>query len=530
MNVPFMFPEFVRSGLSPQEKWQKLMSRRNEWKLYPRKCDATGEAILSAYSSDAPFPVYKNSVWWGDTWDATKYGRDFDFSRPFFDQFYELIQVVPREGTSIFNSVNCEYNSHVRESKNCYLNSLAAKCEDILYSYWTVSVKDALDCMQTRDSTLLYECSFVNKGYNCVVLEESSNCSDSYFSFQLRGCSNCLFCTNLSNKSYHIFNKPCTKEEFEAERNKILNGSWKTWQEANEKYQEMKKNVVHKSMHGVNCENSSGDHIYNCKNCSYCFDSNDSEDCIDSISVEGKNVDSCYSAGWPKCELIYLSSTCRGCTDIAFSSYMWFSNSMRYCDSCVSSENCFGSIGLRRKKYCILNKEYSKEEYEALMPKIKEHMQKNGEWGELFPNSGSPFAYNETCAQDFFPLSREEALSRGWRWKEADAKEYQAPTLAEIPDNIKDVSDTITKEILACSATGKNYKITKQELAFYRRMNLPLPRYCPEYRHKLRSEKRTPFKLWERQCAKTGKDILSSYSPDRPETIYSEEAFLEEIS
>jgi len=31
-------------------------------------------------------------------------------------------------------------------------------------------------------------------------------------------------------------------------------------------------------------------------------------------------------------------------------------------------------------KYCILNKQYSKEEYEELVPKIIEHMQKTGEW------------------------------------------------------------------------------------------------------------------------------------------------------
>lgn len=530
MSIPFSFPEFTRSTLSPEQKWQKLMSRRNEWKLYPRKCDATGESILSAYSDEVPFPVYKNSVWWGDTWEATKYGRDFDFSRPFFEQFNELMQVVPREGTSIFNSINCDYNSHVRESKNCYLNSLAARSEDVLYSYWMVNTKDALDCMLTNDSTLCYECSFVNNCYNCVMLEESNNCSDSYFSFQLRGCKNCLFCTNLNNKNYYIFNKACSKEEFEEAKAKILNGSWKSLQEAREKYKEIKQNAVHRATHGVNCENCSGDHIYNSKNSENCYDSFNCEDCIDTISGgDGRNLDSCYSAGWPACELVYFSSVSRGCQNIAFCSYMWFSNNMRYCDSCVSSEDCFGCTGLRRKKYCVLNKEYSKEDYASLLAKIKEHMQKIGEWGEFFPNSLSPFAYNESAAQDFYPIEKDEAIKQGWRWKEIDAKEYKPATLKELPDNIKDVPESITNEILACESTGKNYKITKQELAFYKKMGLPLPRNCPEFRHKVRSESRNPFKLWERKCAKTGKTILTSYSPDRPEIIYSEEAFLEEM-
>ena len=120
--------------LTPKERMQQLMATRNEWKLYHRKCDATGEKILSAYPANSPYKVYKNAVWWGDSWEALEYGRDYDFSRPFFDQFYELQLDVPREGTSVFDSENCEYNSHVRYSKNCYLNSLLVRGEDIYYS------------------------------------------------------------------------------------------------------------------------------------------------------------------------------------------------------------------------------------------------------------------------------------------------------------------------------------------------------------------------------------------------------------
>src|SRR3989338_8050986 len=480
MSMPFPFPEFVRSSISPQEKWQKLMSRRNEWKLYPRKCDASGELILSAYDSDVPFPVYNNSYWWGDAWDATDYGRAFDFNRPFFEQFYELMCVVPREGTSIFNSINCDYNSHIRESKNCYLNSLIARCEDLLYCYWMVNSRDTLDSMQANDSTLAYECSFVNNAYHCVMLEESNNCSDCYFSYQLRGCNHCLFSTNLSNKSYHLFNKPCTKEEFDEALAEVLNGSWKSWTRARDQYFEIKQKAVHRAMHSVNCENSTGDHIYNCKNCSYCFDSYGSEDCIDTISsADSKNIDSSYSAGWQACELVYFSVVSRGCQDIAFSSSPWLSNPLRSCPSCVSPH--------------------------------------------------ASFAYNETSAQDFFPLTQEEALAKDWRWKAVDLKEYQAPTLSELPDSSLDVPDSITQEVLACSKTGKNYKITKQELDFYRRMKLPLPRLCPEERHKQRSSTRNPFQLWERTCSKTEKPVWTSYAPQRPEKIVSEEAFLEEM-
>ena len=53
--------------------------------------------------------------------------------------------------------------------------------------------------------------------------------------------------------------------------------------------------------------------------------------------------------------------------------------------------NLFGCIGLRSgKSYCILNKQYSREEYIATVKKIIEDMKRRGEWGEFFPPSFSP--------------------------------------------------------------------------------------------------------------------------------------------
>ena len=38
-----------------------------------------------------------------------------------------------------------------------------------------------------------------------------------------------------------------------------------------------------------------------------------------------------------------------------------------------------------------------------------------GEWGEFFPSSLSPFGYNETVAQEYFPMSREDILASSLR-------------------------------------------------------------------------------------------------------------------
>jgi len=53
------------------------------------------------------------------------------------------------------------------------------------------------------------------------------------------------------------------------------------------------------------------------------------------------------------------------------------------------------------------DKQYSKEEYLTLLPQIRAHMEKSDEWGMFFPIDLSPFAYNETMAQQDFPLKED---------------------------------------------------------------------------------------------------------------------------
>lgn len=517
--------------ISPKERLRALMATRNEWKLYHRKCDATGDEILSAYAQDSPFTVYKNEFWWGDKWNALDYSMDFDFNRTFFEQFEQLQKAVPREGTSVFNCENCEYNSHTRESRNCYLNSLVHACEDLYYSYWMVNDKNVFDSMYTNDCTLCYRCNEVNNSYECIMLEESNNCSECLFSFQLRGCQNCIFCTNLANKKYHIYNKPVSKEKFEEKKKEILKGSWELWEKTKKEYLEIRKNAAHRYVHNLNCENVSGDHLYDCRNCIECYESFESEDGYNSISLSGsKDVFNCYSAGWQGCEVAYNCAVSRGSKEIAFCTYTWYSNNLFYCDSCNASSYCFGCIGLQHKKYCILNKQYSKEEYHKLLPKVIAHMAQTGEWGNIFPPGLSPFAYNETAAQNFFPLDEHEAIALGYKWREKDQKEYQPPTTKKIPDNIQDITDNFIKEILACENCSKNYRIIKKELEFYRKFLLPVPRHCPSCRHTTHFQMRNRLELFDRTCTKCQKQIQSSYASYRPEEIYCEKCYLKSIS
>ncbi len=524
-----------RMGLEPQSTepdaiLQNMMAFRNERFLHRRKCDFSGRDILSAYPENTVFPVYEKDVWWGDGWDPLEYGMEIDFSRPFFEQFAELQSKVPREGTSVFNSVNSDFNSHTRESKNCYMSSLVHACEDTLYSYWVVNDKDVVDCMLVNDSTLAYECIDCENLYNCVNLQDCINCNDCYFSYQLVGCKNCIACSNLSHKEYHILNKPVSKKEYESLLAELCAGNHASWDECEKMFSLMWKEANHRAVHNLKSENVMGDHLINCKNCYMCFDSTEAEDCAFSISVAGsKDVRHSYSAGWPRCELVYNCLVSRGSTDIAFCYYTFHSSGLRYCDSSMSSHDCFGSIGLKHKKHCILNKQYSEEEYQVLKSKLIEHMKNTGEWGRFFPMQMSTFPYNESAAQDYFPLTKQEILANNCQWYDRPAIDAKSETIAVPSEAISQLSESLTKQIFLCEETGKPFRIATPEFRFYKKMNLPLPRLSPEARFKRRFGRRNPLEINQRECSFSGEKIWSSFSCFRPEKICSEKAYLDSI-
>ena len=182
-----------------------------------------------------------------------------------------------------------------------------------------------------------------------------------------------------------------------------------------------------------------------------------------------------------------------------------YDTNVYYSYLCMNSSDLFGCIGLRNKSYCILNKQYTKEEYEQLVPKIIEHMQSTGERGEFFSSSISHFGYNETVAHEYYPLTKQEALARGYK-RQDNMYDINIPEGAEtltgnqIPSDIFTVTEDILKKVLICEVSGRPFRITQQELDFYRKHNLPLPHKHHDVRHTERMKKRPQRTLHLRTC------------------------------
>ena len=81
--------------MCPEERLRRRLQWNKILTLHKRTSDLSGESIISMHPLDSPLVVYSQKEWWSDEWNPLDYGRDFDFSRPFFEQFAELMRIVP---------------------------------------------------------------------------------------------------------------------------------------------------------------------------------------------------------------------------------------------------------------------------------------------------------------------------------------------------------------------------------------------------------------------------------------------------
>ncbi|MDD5103357.1 MAG: hypothetical protein PHX93_03070 [Candidatus Peribacteraceae bacterium] len=490
----------------------------------------SGAEIVSFFRSDAPFTVFSHDEWWSDRWDPLSFGRPFDSSKSFFEQFQELQHAVPRVPLVNNGAVNSDFCNFADENKNCYLLTSANNNEDSFFGFLAVGNRNAVDTLWCTDCELVYECVDCRKCYDLKYSHDCDDCHSSAFLADCRGVHDSLLCIGLRQKKNHLLNQPVSSSEI-ARLKEELNGNESKRREMEQKFIELQhEHAIRIASVAIGSENVSGNNLFESRNVYHGFDVYSSRDCA--YLHDGLGASDCFDISFfDGTELCYESTSLIG-YGYRFTMYCRDSRDLFYCDSCHGCEECFGCVGLRKKKHCILNKQYSPSEYVERVAAIVEYMQSNNEWGEFFPIALSPFAYNETIAQEYFPHSKQEVLERGWQWKDRKEELPKVTKLipaAQLPDSISDIPDDILNWAIQCEATKRPFKIVKQELEFYRNMHLPIPRLHPDERHKRRMALRNPRTLFLRTCMKCQKSIETMYPPERPETIYCEECYLKEV-
>ena len=534
----------------PECRAIRRMTWRNERSLFKRTCDFTGTSIITMFHPEANVKVYDRDIWWSDKWDPTDYGMDYDFSKPFFEQYKELLSRVPLASVGNTNCVNSPYGNHDADCKNCYLVYASYMAEDVMYSQGASSLKSCIDTYSIMKSESCYEDTLCGTLYNTHFSYDCDDSLNSWFLNVCVNCQDCIGCINLRNKKYCIFNEPYTKDDYLKIKESLDFGSYKILSEFKEKYKKFILKYPHRYVTILKSLDCIGDCIINSKNVKQSFDIyGEVEDSkFVAHGLGAKDSYDCYGFGGGAYLLYEGVDTGLKASNVYFSVLTHSCMNTNYTYMCYNSKNLFGCIGIRKGEYCILNKKYSKEEYEELVPKIIQHMSdvqyidKNGmvyKYGEFFPSELSPFAYNETIAQEYFSKKVDEINNQGYKYRKPLDRNYAITIRSQdLPDHIKDVNENIVNDIISCPNNGNEitlcteaYRITKDELSFLKKYGIALPRYCPNCRHYERLQQRNPLRLWHRSCMHEGcnNEFETSYAPDRPEIIYCEKCYQQEV-
>ena len=362
----------------PDCRLQRRLAFRNESILYWRNCDLCKKKMVSVYHKDSPYKAYCQKCWWSDNWDPMEYGQEYDFNKPFFEQFDKLWKNAPVPNLTNTNAVNSDYINSTLNIKDSYLIFGAVKCENCYYCTYLSRCKDSLDLYSVLNVELCYESIFLNQSFKVFFSKYTNNSYDSSFLYDCRNVSNCFGSINLRNKKYYIFNKQYTKQEYFKKIKEMDLGSYSNLIEIKEKFNDLENKYPRKYARIINSDNCTGDNIKNSKNCKDCFDVKDGglKNCKNifhpygNIVIKNSRLSDFIGQGAESC---YESISVNACSNIYYSKKIWTGFNINYSYNCFNCSNLFGCISLRNKQYCILNKQYSKQEYEKLALKIREH-------------------------------------------------------------------------------------------------------------------------------------------------------------
>ena len=478
------------------------------------KSDLSGESLITVLPEKNRYPIYTLHEWHSDKWDAMNYGIDYDSNLSFLKQLQDLQEKVPKPHQNGIKNTNCEWCDDVWNSRNCYLSRSMEECEYLYYSYRNIKVKNSIDMTVCFNSEKCFDCGDCHNSFKLFYSRHSRDCMDSYFLYDSRNCQDCFMCWNLRNKRYCIENVEYSKEEYD-KKMKLLNlSSYSFIQSLKDRFEEITKNdVVHRENFNLKTYNSDGDYLLDVKNCHNCHTISDSEDCYNCLRglKQKSNIDA--NGCWYS-ELTGNSGSCIG--GYAEKYCVWSSSRYsEYLDLCIECEYCFGCVGLKKKKYCILNKQYTKEEYEILRDKIVSDMKTRGEYGEFLPYSMSAGPFNFSTSFLYFPdTKKEDILKLGGYWEDIDESHIEGMPTSELPDDIKNVPDGITTKALICPKTGWRFNIAQNELIFYKEHNIPLPRYHFDVRTKEQLKYFTVLQSYPYKCFYCKKDVYAHYPPE----------------
>ena len=519
----------------------------NGWSLFFRNCDKCGKRTLSMYPPTQKVTVFCTPCWWADDWDGSEYAMEYDPNKPFLKQVRELSEKTPYMALEVDYPTlkNCDFSNALGYCKNCTLAIWADYSENIYFSSLLNTAKDTSDSLRIFGGELCYQSVGIDKSYRAFYCQECESSTDIWFSRNCYSCVNCIGCVNLRGASYRIFNKEYSKDDYFKKMEEFKLDTRSGIEKLKKEALAFWKKFPYRFYTGNTLNlNITGEYVYWSKNSKDLYNAGGAEDCRYCQFITVRPAKDCmdYSCWGNGAELIYESANVGvKVSNSKFCCYCWpdVLNS-EYCLFGIASKNNFGCVNLKRKSYSILNKQYSKDEYEKLKIEVIKDMTKNPyvdengvvwRYGEFFGTGFCKFAYNNSNAMKFFPKTKEEALGMGYAWNDEIEKQPEATKVAgDLPETISEVDESILREVIACRDCERKYKIAPIEFDLLRKMNMPLPTQCLKCREQEIFSRINMPGLYDRKCMKCNTGIRTPYAPNRSEIVYCEKCYQAEFA
>jgi len=494
-----------------QQRQEKIQAKRKQtsWRDFLR--EIVSRYPLNMYKNNGLISVFPpNERSWAITW-LTDYIQNHDdilesnnlstwnFLQDFADFF---VKHTKPSSVQFGNNENSEYGHCVFRAKNVYLSFVVWETSEkvfyssIVYQNCT-NVYNSLSI--TDNATNIYASKGVANSYNIYFSNCIDNSSDVRFGNNLIWCHFCINCSNLENCTYYIDNKPVTKDQYRNNMDIVSLGNncrYHKW------VNRLSKNVNNWEavLFSENIENWYFVlRLNQWRNVCYIEWVNGCEKFYD-VFEAGINSNNFYGVcnGGTNSSHVYCSSLIdQGSSNIFYSYHM---------ESCSF---CLWCIWLKNKSYCILNKQYTKEERYEKVDEIFWQMEKDWQLWEFFPATMNPFYFNDTAAYLIDPSFTKEEVTKLWYLRRDEPIKVDIPEGAITVQSselgqfewrkttsswtiVKDLpqwwdssfhsewrewklDDTVCKRVII-DEHGDAYRIIPMELEFLQKHGLPLPR------------------------------------------------------
>ena len=496
----------------------------------------TGKPIITAVHPASGIRVLPDEEWYAR--DFSEICFDLDVAKPVFPKLIELRKLVPTSAYRNYEKTENSISVVSLGDQNSYFVVLC-RSKNTFFSVSALDTESSAEVFNSSAITNSYQVIHCERMFNCQYVRESKDCLNSAFLFDCRNCEYCFGATNKRNKKYVWFNEQLSQSEWEKRRDQVDLGSRRVALEFRLTFDALVRKAIWPENFNDQCQNSIGEYLTKATDCEYVWyaDGGARDEYHTSYSI-GRCEGNAFSASIVDAQDLFMASDNASSFRCKYSYLVGHCQNVEYSTDCFNCENCFGCVGLRHMKFCILNKQYSEEEYWRNLDALKCAMLERGEYGQFLPAKMSPSYFPECGAFKYYNADPAFGKKIGAHTFEAEAEGAIGSELSgaqevtdskNVPDNVDDL-DGWSGKPLYDAGYKRRFSLIGPEVTLYKKLRIapPVEHFVKRYADMCHTANLGEF--IQRPCAKCNKIVVISVNPTYPDrTIYCREDYLKFI-